>query len=145
MGAAGVVRSAKMSFWHGVRKGFINQEPEVPTTSVSSPSVPSIILAELKLKAEENSIDVQRRQKVKEAMLHSWTSYEKYAWGQDELRVGLELTPNQLQEEGKIKVNGFEIPLDNGGELLERFIKATENFTKPLNSLSTSDFLLASP
>ncbi|KAK9159920.1 hypothetical protein Syun_006261 [Stephania yunnanensis] len=47
--------------------------------------------------------------------------------------------------EGKIKVNGFEIPLDNGGELLERFIKATENFTKPLNSLSTSDFLLASP
>ncbi|KAK9158170.1 hypothetical protein Scep_004744 [Stephania cephalantha] len=26
-------------------------------------------------------------QKVKEAMLHAWTSYEKYAWGQDELRV----------------------------------------------------------
>ncbi|KAK9159894.1 hypothetical protein Syun_006235 [Stephania yunnanensis] len=47
--------------------------------------------------------------------------------------------------EGKGKVNGVEIPLDNGGELLERFIKATENFTKPLNSLSTSDLLLASP
>ncbi|KAK9111649.1 hypothetical protein Scep_019168 [Stephania cephalantha] len=47
--------------------------------------------------------------------------------------------------EGKGKVNGFEIPLDNGGELLERFIKATENFTKPLNSLSTYDLLLASP
>ncbi|KAK9151576.1 hypothetical protein Syun_009885 [Stephania yunnanensis] len=52
--------------------------------------ITTINLAELKLKAEENSVDVQRRQKVKEAMLHAWTSYEKYAWGQDELRVGLE-------------------------------------------------------
>ncbi|KAK9087628.1 hypothetical protein Syun_030022 [Stephania yunnanensis] len=46
-------------------------------------------LAELKLKAEENSVNVQRRQKVKEVMLHAWTSYEKYVLGQDELRVGL--------------------------------------------------------
>ncbi|KAK9135224.1 hypothetical protein Syun_014554 [Stephania yunnanensis] len=46
-------------------------------------------LAELKSKVEENFVDVQRRQKVKEAMLHAWTSNEKYAWGQDELRVGL--------------------------------------------------------
>lgn len=32
-------------------------------------------------------IEVQRREKVKGAMLHAWTSYEKYAWGQDELQV----------------------------------------------------------
>lgn len=32
-------------------------------------------------------LDLQRREKVKEAMLHAWTSYEKYAWGQDELQV----------------------------------------------------------
>lgn len=32
-------------------------------------------------------IDKERREKVKEAMLHAWNSYEKYAWGQDELQV----------------------------------------------------------
>lgn len=32
-------------------------------------------------------IDNERREKVKEAMLHAWNSYEKYAWGQDELQV----------------------------------------------------------
>ena len=35
----------------------------------------------------DDPIDIQRREKVKEAMLHAWSSYEKYAWGQDELQV----------------------------------------------------------
>uniref|UniRef100_A0A164V9Q0 alpha-1,2-Mannosidase n=1 Tax=Daucus carota subsp. sativus TaxID=79200 RepID=A0A164V9Q0_DAUCS len=35
---------------------------------------------------QEDPIDVERRQKVKGAMLHAWTSYEKYAWGKDELQ-----------------------------------------------------------
>lgn len=35
----------------------------------------------------DDPIDVQRREKVKEAMIHAWSSYEKYAWGQDELQV----------------------------------------------------------
>lgn len=34
----------------------------------------------------DDPLDVARREKVKEAMLHAWTSYEKYAWGQDELQ-----------------------------------------------------------
>ncbi|KAK9144268.1 hypothetical protein Sjap_004171 [Stephania japonica] len=46
---------------------------------------------------------------------------------------------------GKRKVSGFEIPLDTVGEPLEKFLKATENFTKPLNSLPASDLLLAPP
>ncbi|KAI3869753.1 hypothetical protein MKW98_030934 [Papaver atlanticum] len=46
---------------------------------------------------------------------------------------------------GKRKVDGFEIPLDLVGEPLERFLKAAENFTKPLNSLPASDLLLAPP
>lgn len=29
----------------------------------------------------------ERREKVKEAMLHAWNSYVTYAWGQDELQV----------------------------------------------------------
>ena len=35
----------------------------------------------------DEPIDVQRREKVKEAMVHAWSSYEKYAWGRDELQV----------------------------------------------------------
>ena len=35
----------------------------------------------------DDPVDVMRREKVKEAMLHAWGSYEKYAWGQDELQV----------------------------------------------------------
>ncbi|XP_026406286.1 uncharacterized protein At1g32220, chloroplastic-like isoform X2 [Papaver somniferum] len=46
---------------------------------------------------------------------------------------------------GKRKVDGFEIPLDLVGEPLERFLKAAENFRKPLNSLPASDLLLAPP
>ncbi|KAA8541540.1 hypothetical protein F0562_022692 [Nyssa sinensis] len=34
----------------------------------------------------DDPIAIQRRQKVKDAMLHAWNSYEKYAWGQDELQ-----------------------------------------------------------
>ncbi|KAH0920757.1 hypothetical protein HID58_020775 [Brassica napus] len=34
----------------------------------------------------EDPVDVERRQKVKEAMIHAWSSYEKYAWGKDELQ-----------------------------------------------------------
>ncbi|XP_068637590.1 mannosyl-oligosaccharide 1,2-alpha-mannosidase MNS1-like [Aristolochia californica] len=35
---------------------------------------------------DDDLVDKQRREKVKEAMLHAWTSYEKYAWGNDELQ-----------------------------------------------------------
>ncbi|KAF1001693.1 mannosyl-oligosaccharide 1,2-alpha-mannosidase MNS1-like [Apium graveolens] len=35
---------------------------------------------------QDDPIDFERRQKVKGAMLHAWTSYEKYAWGKDELQ-----------------------------------------------------------
>ncbi|KAI4328028.1 hypothetical protein L6164_020425 [Bauhinia variegata] len=46
---------------------------------------------------------------------------------------------------GKRRVDGFEIPLDLVGEPLERILRATENFTKPLSSLPASDVLLAPP
>lgn len=36
---------------------------------------------------QEDPVDAQRMQRVKEAMIHAWSSYEKYAWGQDELQV----------------------------------------------------------
>ncbi|XP_060206090.1 mannosyl-oligosaccharide 1,2-alpha-mannosidase MNS1-like [Lycium barbarum] len=34
----------------------------------------------------DNILDAQRREKVKDAMIHAWSSYEKYAWGHDELQ-----------------------------------------------------------
>ncbi|XP_004512483.1 uncharacterized protein At1g32220, chloroplastic [Cicer arietinum] len=46
---------------------------------------------------------------------------------------------------GKRRVDGFEIPLDLVGEPAEKFLKAIENFTKPLSSLPASDLLLAPP
>lgn len=41
----------------------------------------------LKDDVQENPVAAQRMQRVKEAMIHAWSSYEKYAWGQDELQV----------------------------------------------------------
>lgn len=43
--------------------------------------------ASKKIGIKNDPISVQRREKVKGAMLHAWTSYEKYAWGKDELQV----------------------------------------------------------
>ncbi|KAF3953481.1 hypothetical protein CMV_021080 [Castanea mollissima] len=46
---------------------------------------------------------------------------------------------------GKRRVDGFEIPLDLIGEPVERILRATESFTRPLSSLPASDLLLAPP
>ncbi|GER53688.1 Mannosyl-oligosaccharide 1,2-alpha-mannosidase [Striga asiatica] len=34
----------------------------------------------------DDPIDLERREKVKDAMIHAWSSYENYAWGHDELQ-----------------------------------------------------------
>ncbi|KAF7806683.1 mannosyl-oligosaccharide 1,2-alpha-mannosidase MNS1-like [Senna tora] len=39
-----------------------------------------------KITIQDDPVSIQRREKVKDAMLHAWTSYEKYAWGMDELQ-----------------------------------------------------------
>lgn len=49
--------------------------------------------ASKKMGIEDDPISVQRREKVKGAMLHAWTSYEKYAWGKDELQVCIQEKP----------------------------------------------------
>lgn len=36
---------------------------------------------------DEDPVAAERRDKVKDAMLHAWNSYERYAWGYDELKV----------------------------------------------------------
>ena len=42
-------------------------------------------------------------------------------------------------------MDGFEIPLDLIGEPVERILRATESFTRPLSSLPASDLLLVPP
>jgi L-serine deaminase len=52
-------------------------------------------LQQLKFEHETPKIEMEdpvmedRRNQVKAAMLHAWSSYEKYAWGFDELQVYL--------------------------------------------------------
>ncbi|KAE9613275.1 hypothetical protein Lalb_Chr05g0215771 [Lupinus albus] len=46
---------------------------------------------------------------------------------------GIVLRPRFIY--GKRRVGDYEIPLDLIGEPVERFLKAIENFTKPLSSL----------
>ncbi|GAB2219294.1 hypothetical protein Drorol1_Dr00006929 [Drosera rotundifolia] len=58
-----------------------------------------------------------------------------------EISTGVVLRPGFIY--GKRKVDGFEIALDLIGEPLERFLRAIENFTRPLSSLPASDLLLA--
>jgi hypothetical protein len=36
---------------------------------------------------EIDPVNNERREKIKEAMLHAWNSYVTYAWGMDELQV----------------------------------------------------------
>lgn len=57
--------------------------------------------------------------------------------------TGVVLRPGFIY--GKRRVDGFEIPLDLIGQPLERFLSATENFTKALSSLPGSDLFLAPP
>jgi mannosyl-oligosaccharide alpha-1,2-mannosidase len=46
---------------------------------------------------DEDPVAAERREKVKGAMLHAWTCYEKYAWGMDELLVCTQLAFWKLQ------------------------------------------------
>ncbi|RWW72226.1 hypothetical protein BHE74_00019986 [Ensete ventricosum] len=61
--------------------------------------------------AEIDPVNSQRREKVKEAMLHAWNSYVKYAWGQDELQVRPEIIYNifyfYIQPQSMDGVNSF--------------------------------------
>lgn len=36
---------------------------------------------------EDDPVNVERLNAVRDAMIHAWTCYEKYAWGHDELQV----------------------------------------------------------
>lgn len=74
--------------------------------------------------AEDDPIDVQRRESVKEAMAHAWASYEKYAWGQDELQPQSKNGVNSFGGLGATLIDSLDTLYIMG--LDEQFQKARE-------------------
>ncbi|KAF4347571.1 hypothetical protein G4B88_009927 [Cannabis sativa] len=72
----------------------------------------------------DDPIDVQRREKVKDAMLHAWNSYVKYAWGQDELQPQSKSGVNSFGGLGATLVDSLDTLYIMG--LHEQFEKARE-------------------
>ncbi|KAK7255060.1 hypothetical protein RIF29_28462 [Crotalaria pallida] len=75
-------------------------------------------------KAQDDPIDIERREKVKEAMLHAWGSYEKYAWGQDELQPQTKSGVNSFGGLGATLIDSLDTLYIMG--LHEQFEKAKE-------------------
>ncbi|XVF23212.1 hypothetical protein REPUB_Repub13aG0017500 [Reevesia pubescens] len=83
------------------------------------------MLEELKGKATPNDpIEMQRREKVKEAMVHAWSSYEKYAWGNDELQPQSKNGVNSFGGLGATLIDSLDTLYIMG--LDEQFQKARE-------------------
>ncbi|KAL8137006.1 hypothetical protein V2J09_003007 [Rumex salicifolius] len=80
--------------------------------------------AGMKRAIPDDPIDMQRREKVKEAMLHAWGSYEKYAWGQDELQPQTKNGVNSFGGLGATLVDSLDTLYIMG--LNEQFQKARE-------------------
>ncbi|KAL8170761.1 hypothetical protein V2J09_022565 [Rumex salicifolius] len=72
----------------------------------------------------DDPIEMQRREKVKEAMLHAWSSYEKYAWAQDELQPQTKSGANSFGGLGATLIDSLDTLYIMG--LDEQFLKARE-------------------
>ncbi|KAM3701885.1 hypothetical protein ACJW31_05G209600 [Castanea mollissima] len=77
-----------------------------------------------KKEVPEDPIEIERRQKVKEAMLHAWSSYEQYAWGQDELQPQSKNGVNSFGGLGATLIDSLDTLFIMGLE--EQFQKARE-------------------
>ncbi|CAO2189197.1 unnamed protein product [Urochloa humidicola] len=73
---------------------------------------------------EVDPVNNARREKVKEAMLHAWNSYVKYAWGQDELQPQSKTGVNSFGGLGATLVDSLDTLYIMG--LKEEFKKARE-------------------
>lgn len=76
-------------------------------------------------------INNQRREKVKEAMLHAWNSYVKYAWGQDELQPQSKNGVNSFGGLGATLIDSLDTLYIMGLE--DEFRKAREWVANSLN------------
>ncbi|OAY81363.1 Mannosyl-oligosaccharide 1,2-alpha-mannosidase MNS1 [Ananas comosus] len=83
-----------------------------------------------------DSINNERREKVKEAMLHAWNSYEKYAWGQDELQPQSKNGVNSFGGLGATLVDSLDTLYIMGLE--DEFQKARELSAQHFDNCLTS-------
>ncbi|XP_073139333.1 mannosyl-oligosaccharide 1,2-alpha-mannosidase MNS1-like [Henckelia pumila] len=79
----------------------------------------------------DDPLDIERREKVKDAMIHAWTSYEKYAWGQDELQPQTKNGVNSFGGLGATLIDALDTLYIMGLE--EQFQKAREWVAKSLD------------
>ncbi|XP_012454980.1 mannosyl-oligosaccharide 1,2-alpha-mannosidase MNS1 isoform X1 [Gossypium raimondii] len=82
-------------------------------------------------------IEMQRREKVKEAMIHAWSAYEKYAWGNDELLPQTQSGENSFGGLGATIIDSLDTLLIMG--LDEQFQKAREWVANTLDFNKTYD------
>ncbi|KAL5699617.1 mannosyl-oligosaccharide 1,2-alpha-mannosidase [Ranunculus cassubicifolius] len=92
----------------------------------------SVVSMENKL--VEDPIDVQRRESVKEAMVHAWTSYEKYAWGKDELQPQTQNGVNSFGGLGATLIDSLDtlyiMGLDEQFQRAKEWVENTLDFDK---------------
>uniref|UniRef100_A0A0C9RPH0 alpha-1,2-Mannosidase n=1 Tax=Wollemia nobilis TaxID=56998 RepID=A0A0C9RPH0_9CONI len=82
-------------------------------------------------KTFNNDVNTERQKKVKEAMLHAWTAYEKYAWGFDELQPQSRSGTNNFGGLGASIIDSLDTLYIMG--LDEQFQKAKEWVTNSLD------------
>ncbi|XP_034696204.1 mannosyl-oligosaccharide 1,2-alpha-mannosidase MNS2-like [Vitis riparia] len=87
----------------------------------------------------DDPIDIQRREKVKDAMLHAWSSYEKYAWGQNELQPQSKNGVNSFGGLGATLIDSLDTLYIMG--LDEQFQRARVSFSFLLSSVSITRIL----
>ncbi|KAL2338689.1 hypothetical protein Fmac_013135 [Flemingia macrophylla] len=83
------------------------------------------------ISVEDDPINLLRRDKVKDAMLHAWTSYEKYAWGMDELKPQSMIGVNNFGGLGATLVDSLDTLFIMG--LDAQFQRAREWIAKSLS------------
>ncbi|KAL2651086.1 hypothetical protein R1flu_019214 [Riccia fluitans] len=80
---------------------------------------------------DDDPVARERRNKVREAMLHAWTSYETYAWGYDELKPQSRTGVNQFGGLGATIVDSLDTLFIMGFQ--EQFKKASEWISSNMN------------
>ncbi|URD90744.1 Glycosyl hydrolase family 47 [Musa troglodytarum] len=82
--------------------------------------------------SEIDPVNNQRREKVKEAMLHAWNSYVKYAWGQDELQFSSNSLVYDRVVGGLLSaydLSGDKIFLEKAKDIADRLLPAWDTPT----------------
>lgn len=77
------------------------------------------------ISVEDDPINIKRRDIVKDVMLHAWTSYEKYAWGKDELKPQSRNGVDSFGGMGATLVDSLDTLFIMGLDV--QFKRATEN------------------